>query len=282
MSDLPDWIRPVALPTLKQGKRVLAVEGDNDKDVYVAWLKKLTPRGTIFSDKLVVVDAGDRGKVLQGLIWYQDLSAPPPGELFGLVDRDEWDAATVNAKRADIPRLLVNESRHCLENYFIDPSDVVAALRSHDAKFYEPHIAAIRAAIEAQRAVWADHWALWVTMCRVSRRLSEELFPGHFHDQVPLPADPDIQARLQVWASVVEAGAVFEAFRQERHAARARTATEQYRGCIHGKRFFSQIVVQSALHPLGHHDAKNWILKLDKWMPAVPADLQPILEPLLR
>ena len=41
MSGAPDWMTPQALPTLKQGKNVLAVEGDDDKDVYKAWLQKL-------------------------------------------------------------------------------------------------------------------------------------------------------------------------------------------------------------------------------------------------
>ena len=281
MSDVPDWMRPVALPTLKQGKRVLVVEGDDDKDVYIAWLKQLTPRGTIFSDRLVVVDAGSRDQVLQGLLWYRDVASPPPGQLFGLVDRDEWDAPTLSAKRAEIPRLLVNESRHCVESYFIDPAEIEAALLEKDRTLYGPSIPAIRTAIDRERLAWVDHWALWVTMCRVSRRLSEELFPGRFHDHVPLPADPDVEQRLRDWASIVEAGTIFESFRQERGAARAGTETEQFHGCIHAKKFFTRIVVPNALHSLGRHDAKNWMLKLAKWMPVVPGDLQPILQPLL-
>ena len=31
MSGAPDWMTPQALPTLKQGKNVLAVEGDDDR-----------------------------------------------------------------------------------------------------------------------------------------------------------------------------------------------------------------------------------------------------------
>jgi hypothetical protein len=281
MSDVPDWMRPVALPTLTQGKRVLAVEGDDDKDVYSAWLRKLTPRGTMFSDKLVVVDAGDKVKVLQGLIWYRDLPNPPSGELYGLVDRDEWDATTVSAKLADIPRLLVNLSRHCLESYFIDPSEIGSALRAKSQVQYATHIPAIRAAIDPYRLAWVDHWALWVTMCRVSRRLMEESFPGHYHDQIPLPEDDAIEERLRGWASVVEARAVFEAFRNERSRARTMSTSEQLHGCVHAKSFFSRIVVQDALHPCGGHNAKNWMLKLSKWMPAVPQDLLPILQPLL-
>ena len=247
MSTLPDWMRDVAVPTLKTGKRVLAVEGDDDKKVYRSWLEKLAPRGPSFTDRLVIVDAGGRDQVLQGLIWYRDLATPPSGELFGLVDRDEWDAEAVAAKQAAIPRLLVNERRHCVESYFIDPSQIEAALLAKNDALYRPHIPAIRGVIESECEAWVDHWALWVTMCRVSRRLSEELFPGHFHDQVPLPNDAEIEDRLQAWAGIVDAGATIEAFRQVRDAARARPAAEQFRGCIHAKKFLTRVVVPNTL-----------------------------------
>ena len=70
MSEAPDWMTPQALPTLKQGKNVLAVEGDDDKDVYKAWLQKLLARGTVLSDTVVIVDAGSKDAVLEGLGWY--------------------------------------------------------------------------------------------------------------------------------------------------------------------------------------------------------------------
>ncbi len=57
MSEAPDWMTPQALPTLKQGKNVLAVEGDDDKDVYKAWLQKLLARGTILDARPREVDA---------------------------------------------------------------------------------------------------------------------------------------------------------------------------------------------------------------------------------
>jgi hypothetical protein len=281
MSEVPDWMAPLALPTLKQGKRVLAVEGDDDKDVYTAWLKKLSAPGTIVTDKLLVVEAGDKGKVLQGLAWYGSLTTPPPGELFGLVDRDEWDWATVKEKLAQVPRLLINPGRHCLESYFVEPTEIESALRAKDSTRYGPHIAPILAQLEGQRAAWVDHWSLWVTMCRVSRRMTEESFPGFFHEHLPLPDDTAIQEQLAVWANLVEPGAVFLEFERERGAARAKPSAEQFRGCIHAKRFYRSVVVQELLHPLGAHDARNWMLKLAKWMPAVPIDLRGFLQPLL-
>jgi hypothetical protein len=89
MTSPPDWIRKQVLPILHQGKNVLAVEGDDDKDVYTAWLKKLVPPGAIISDKLVIVSAGDKMKVLNALEWQRSRPQPVSPEIYGLVDRDE-------------------------------------------------------------------------------------------------------------------------------------------------------------------------------------------------
>jgi hypothetical protein len=86
MNDMPDWMKSVAWPTLIQGKKVLAVEGDDDRAVYKAWLEKLTQPGTIFSDRVVLVDAGNKIDVLQGLTWFRDLATKPLGTIYGLVE----------------------------------------------------------------------------------------------------------------------------------------------------------------------------------------------------
>ena len=139
MTSPPDWIRRQVLPILHQGKNVLAVEGDDDKDVYTAWLKKLTPCGAIISDKVVIVSAGDKMKVLNALEWQRSEPRPVSPEIYGLVDRDEWDAATIAVQCAADPRLLVNPSRHCLESYFVDPQEIEAGCWRRTANSTGPH-----------------------------------------------------------------------------------------------------------------------------------------------
>jgi len=250
MSDMPDWMKTVAWPTLRQGKRVLAVEGDDDKVVYSAWLKKLTRPGTIVSDKLVVVVAGDKHKVLRGLIWFRDLANPPPGTLYGLVDRDEWDAGTIATETAGNPQLLVNPERHCLESYLSDPSEIAAALRAKDATQYASNIQRFDTHLRAQLSDWVDHWSLWVTTCRVSRQLADEAFPGLFHDQLPIPDDAAIEARLNSWAGVVDPGVVLAAFQHQRSEARLKAPSDQFRGCVRAKKFYPRIVVGEALQAI--------------------------------
>jgi hypothetical protein len=281
MTSPPDWIRRQFLPILHQGKRVLAVEGDDDKDVYMTWLKKVTPRGTIVSDKIVIVTAGDKTKVLEALDW-QGAETQAEPKLYGLVDRDEWDSDTITARLGAYPQLLVNPRRHCLESYFSDPSEIEAALMEKDRQLYGPRIAALRAHIESHRANWVDHWSLWVTMSRVCRRLGEESFPGFFHEQYLLPRDSEIRSRLKVWGAVVSARAVFDAFIQERARARGESASDQLRSCVYAKKFYPIVVVQGGLNPLGPSDGRSWMLKLAKWSPTVPPDLAPLLRPLLQ
>jgi hypothetical protein len=281
MTSPPDWVRKQVLPILHQGKRVLAVEGDDDRDVYTAWLKQVASRGTIFSDRLVIVAAGDKMKVLQALEW-QGAQPQAASKLYGLVDRDEWDLTTIAEYGANYPALLINPTRHCLESYFTDPDEIEPALLAKDRQFYGPQIPALRERIESCRAAWVDHWSLWVTISRVCRKLGAESFPGFFHDQYVLPRDAAIKARLKAWAGVVDSRAVFETFVGDRARARAESPSLQLRSCVYAKKFYPIVVVQGGLNHLGPSDARSWMLKLAKWGPTVPPDLAPILRGLLR
>jgi hypothetical protein len=281
MTSPPDWVREQVLPILHQGKRVLAVEGGDDKDVYTHWLRNLVPPGAIVSDRVVIVVAGDKMKVLEALKW-QRAQAPPTPRLYGLIDRDEWDAATIAAQCAACPNLLVNPDRHCLESYFTDPLEIEAALLAKDARSYGPRIAALRDHIERHRANWVDHWSLWVTMSRVCRKLGEGSFPGFFHDQYVLPRDAEIKSRLRVWSGALSSRAVFQAFDHERTRARSESASNQLRSCVYAKKFYPMVVVQGALNPLGPADGRNWMLRLAKWSPAVPSDLAALLRSVLQ
>src|SRR5260221_10376434 len=110
---------PKPVPTVQgylaavPGKRILLVEGPNDKAIYSAWLKKLA-HPNLFSAKVVVEDVGGKPSVIKALEWFRDHGGNP-ARLFGLVDRDEWDAATIVARTAALPQLLVIPGRDSLE-----------------------------------------------------------------------------------------------------------------------------------------------------------------------
>ena len=277
----PDWVRKQILPILHQGKTVLAVEGDDDKDVYTAWLKKVASRGTIFSDRLVIVAAGDKMRVLQALEW-QGAQPQAASKLYGLVDRDEWDPSTIAEYAASYPELLINPARHCLESYFTDPDEIEPALLAKDRQLYGPQIPVLRERIESCRDAWVDHWSLWVTISRVCRKLVRSPFRDSSTISTCFPVTPRsrpgsrrglvpwIRAPSSRHSSGIE------------HGCAAESPSLQLRSCVYAKRFYPIVVVQGGLNHLGPSDARSWMLKLAKWGPTVPPDLAAILKGLLR
>jgi hypothetical protein len=161
-----------------------------------------------------------------------------------------------------------------------DPSEIESALRAKNASRYASFFHSLHTILHSQVQDWVGHWSLWVTTCCVSRRLTDELFPGFFHHLIPLPDDTEIESRLKAWA--VNPSVVLAAYQQQRSEARLKPPAEQLRGCVHAKMLYRQIVVGKALQSIDHVDARLWMSKLAKWMTDVPADLAPMLQLLLQ
>ena len=78
--------------------------------------------------KVDLISLGGKNEVLNTLAWFRD-SEDNPADLFGLVDRDEWDGATIASQIQDLPQLRINPNRHSLESYFCDPREMRPASR---------------------------------------------------------------------------------------------------------------------------------------------------------
>jgi hypothetical protein len=276
----PDWIVNRADPVLGIGKRVLAVEGVRDVQIYSGWLQKLAPDGIIADSKVVVVETGGKGPLIDGLKWYRDYGGNP-AEVFGLRDRDEWDAAKIASESLRLPQLRVNANRHCLESYFCDPDEIQAAFLAHDGAKFSPHLVKLQADIRAPLLDWVDHWSLWTTTNRINAEMRGAKFPNLFHHQYKLPPDAEIQQRLTDWSAIVEPIGVFGQFNTLRTATRLRPPNEQFHSCVHAKKFFPVVVYEKALRPLDAQDWNEWMQVLATWMPTVPLDIGAILHPLL-
>lgn len=262
------------------GKRVLLVEGPNDKVVYSAWLKKLA-YPSLFSAKVVVEDVGGKQSVLNTLEWFQDHGGNP-GRLFGLVDRDEWDVAVLAAMTAALPQLRVAPDRDSLESVFCDPDELQPSLQAENAA-YVPQLPAFRAHLQGALATRVDHWSLFMTTERLKERMSAALYPGAFHSALPIPPDADIESLFQKWAGLVAHPQTFNAFLALRAQAQAAAAGVQFRSHICAKRFFEEIVhpAPNGLQRFRVKSVAAWRLDLAENAPAVPADIAAILQPLL-
>lgn len=267
-------------------KKVLIVEGPSDRAVYGKWLKRLAAPG-LYSAHVEVVDGrgkgagGGKSAVLAALQWLRDHEGDPQ-RVFGLVDRDEWDDATIQRKLADLSQLRVNARRHSLESYFCDPGELEPALLAINAT-WGSQTAALQEQIEVQRADYVVHWALLTTTERIKIRMVEEGYPGHFVETVPVPSDGAIQEQFQRWAGVLNHESVFQAFNSLRRTARAVPADQAYRSHIWAKRFFRKVVYAAphGLQAIHNKSPDDWMVDLAEWAPQVPLDLVSILEPLL-
>jgi hypothetical protein len=244
---------------------VLFVEGKDDLAVYAKWLTKIDP---LYGHQLELVATNGRNDLDTSLA---DLGHP--AEAFALRDRDEWDTARIAASRAASPGLLVNDIRHCIESYFCDPNEVIPALLAQDAAKYGSADAALRGALGTPLADWVDHWAMWTVAMQLQSDMVSAGYASFYHDQLPLPPDPDIQARLQSWAGLANDTVVWTSFSTLRAVGRVRPVSEKHRSCVHGKKYWEKVVLP-ALRAV--ENRPDWLIDLADWSP-VPSDLDPLL-----
>ena len=281
--DVPKWIVDKVQPRLDAGvPRILAVEGPDDVKIYATWLERLAvPTGQPFSSQVDLVDAGSKRTLLKGLRWLRDYGGDPQ-TVFGLADRDEWEPATIQAMTQELPRLRVNEKRHCLESYFSDPEETIATLVHKDAGKYRQHVPDFQRAISRERKDWVCHWCLWVTLQRVAVQLSQDgEFPDVFHGQHPLPSDNTIKQRLRAWSAVIDTKTVFTQFNTLRSASLRLPHKRQFRERVYAKDFYPQVVRPQLMKVDGAIKADDWMISLAEWSPEVPEDIRTILEPLV-
>ncbi len=277
---------PKPIPALQRillgfpGKHLLLVEGPNDKAVYEAWLKKLAHPHQ-FAAKVVVEKVDGKRAVLSSLEWFRNHGGNP-GNLFGLVDRDEWDAATVAAQTAALPQLRIVAGRDCLESYFADPDELEPSLQAENPAF-AVQFPAFRTHLQSNLLDRVAHWALFTTTEHLKERMAAAVYPGAFHATVPIPSDADIQNRFQVWAALVAHPQLFDEFDRLRSQALGAAATVQYRSHVSGKRFFEEVVhpAPEGLQRFRQKSDVTWRLDLAENAPHVPADIAGILQPLL-
>lgn len=251
-------------------KRVLFVEGPGDEQVYSRWLARLDP---LYTAKVELVKTGGRDLGIQAI---KELAAEP--NVYALLDRDEWDGPRTMAVTAIAPRLLVNQGRHCLENYFCAPQDIAAILNHHDSPKYSPALPAFATALDAVRNAWIDHWAMWTTAMRLQVDMMSEGCSKYFHKIVPLPSDADIKARIATWSAVVDKDKIFAEFDSLRKHGQSLPSEGQFRSCIWGKKFFPEIVLP-ALRTI--ESRNDWLIDLASWCPAPPIDVEGYLKTVL-
>jgi hypothetical protein len=277
MSQPPEYVRTIQRIRDASQKNTLVLEGRFDLDVCQIWLARIAGTLVAALGKLDLIGLGGKLEVLNALAWFRDQGGNP-GNLFGLVDRDEWDAATISSRTTSLPQLRVNPQRHSLESYFCDPAEIRPVLGAQTPALDRTRLNSLVSQMRKALSDRVDHWCLFTVTERVKNRMSEAQFPGIFHDQYVLPFDREVKKRLKTWASIVKAEAIFAEFVQLRSESRTRPASERFRACVWAKPFYEQVVYggPSGLQSLRNTSSHTWMLDLATNM-KVPDDLVSIL-----
>ncbi|WP_437678883.1 hypothetical protein [Sorangium sp. So ce131] len=219
------WDRILEL-SIKARKRLLLVEGDDDKSVIEQLLESVDQ---LWVSRVYVGVAGDRDKVLRKLEKNPDW--------YGLVDRDVWDDEDIARKRAALPNLEVTEG-WCLENHFCDPGALESALSLSAG--------AVQAVLDAELDGWLGYGAIWWTLQRLREGFSAVLPPsdlGHPQKDPCLPWRDEgaFLERLRPYGDrlrTMDVDRVVREIRARKTALDALAAGERLAKGVHGKRFF--------------------------------------------
>ena len=130
----------------------------------------------VYSAKVEIQAVGGKREVLKVLEWFRDHGGNP-GNLFGLVDRDEWSSAIISLQTSTLTQLRVVASRDCLESYFADPDELEPSLLAENVA-YTADVSDFRSLLETELPAFVDHWALFSTTERLKERLTSAELSG--------------------------------------------------------------------------------------------------------
>lgn len=234
----------------------LAVEGKNDEIIIQRFLDMGGKSGhwQSWDARLVVKQVEGKANV------FAEIEKNEP-RIWGLIDRDAYSSTQIDDLQAKYPRLLVLP-RWTIENYFIVPDELALLFPN------------IQPSIEAHRANWVKHGALWHVL--QEQGVFEEDYPRKLFD-VPIRNDDEIHALLHRWRNQIDPDKVLTTYSETRQQFSINN-DKDYTQHIHGKTFFGAIVkplIDSHIKPnLSKDKLKE---KLVEQFRDCPADLVPIL-----
>ena len=242
-------------------RRVLIIEGTEDEAFVTALLDQLAP--SQWESKWTIGVAGKKAHVLKIL-------AKEPSWI-GLVDRDEWTDHAVAQATTQHSNLKVLP-RFCMENYFIEPDEIWAALPANKQAELGTKEAELKNALASKRSEWLRHGVLWHTVNPLWEGLRSLGFKEKLLELEAAQDDAAIKATLSEWHDHLEPNQIIEQFQTYLTEALTTSPEDQYRKWIHGKRYFREQIVPSLNKYLDSRNANEWLKDLRRTMP-LPADM---------
>lgn len=259
-----DWhINNIFESKVKNGQRVLIVEGKTDEAVFLQLLKKIDPQ---WETKWVLAEVGGKRNVVEIL--------SKQTTWLGIVDRDEWDNAQLNQRQQQLPNLLVLP-RFCIENYVVVPSELWHCLpQKQKAKLpdeREAAILSIATPITENLERWVQFGARWAIINPLWDELRLLGFNRDLLDPEQIVDEQVFRAQCASWHGHLEPQGLWQRYQDKLTEIQAQPVDEQLRSIVHGKKFFKAIVTPAFRQLFAIQSAIS-VEDLFREMP-VPADL---------
>ena len=251
-----------------QDKQLFLVEGSDDATAYSILFQRFAAED--WEQRWALAPAGNKRQL-------GELLALEPGWL-GLVDRDEWDPATVDQNTSDHPNLLVLP-RFCLENYLIDPAELWQAIPAARQAKLDDGERTLSAELIGDLPQYRRHAALWAVVTPLWSGLRARGFKEAlaFADSLAnAQDDATIQRILGDWDALLDPQRIFADFQACLSRIEAAPQQQQLHHWIHGKVYWTQVVNPAMNRLFGQMSATERRTKILNRLPR-PADLNPIL-----
>jgi hypothetical protein len=247
------------------------VEGERDKQVIEAFLKagESSRRWANWVSRLDVVIMGGIKSLLDTL--------EKQASYFGLIDRDWRSESEISALETKFAGRLAILPRVMIDNYFIWPQELALYLR--DKGLTETRL---NQEIRPYLYDWIQHGALSQT---IHERGGHDFCRGTDGYPRVLLRSPvnsaEIRQYLEDFQHQLDPENVLNQTQNRSHQWQQLSDYEQYALCLDGKAFFNQVILKTLNTTLGQSNDKTWLRRLLLSTPDCPADLIPILAPLV-
>lgn len=260
MAKVNDLIKKAEAEIGNTKRRVLLVEGEDDRQAIEAFLNK---KNSQWANHWIVFPSGKKSNVLDILQSRTDW--------LGLVDRDEWTNSTIFNAQQTMPNLQVLP-RFCIDNYLINPSELWSALPTKQQQKFTAGYTQFEQSIMVLFSDWLVHGVLWSVINPMWEGLRTLGFKESLLDVQAANDRLLIESKLQEWHDYLEPSEILNMFDMRLKFAQNRSTYEQFAIWIHGKKFYQEVIDDVLNQSLGQLNSKLRKKKIFEHLP-VPDDL---------
>lgn len=241
-------------------KRILLVEGDDDKQALEVLLDRVNPDWT---QAWAVACAGNKNQVLA-------IAKKVPTWL-ALVDKDEWTAQQIEAAQGESGNLHVLP-RFCMESYLVDPAELWLALGPQQQAKIANGVQGLAAHLLADLQSWKRHAACWQVINPLWTKLRALGFKEDILRTKNFPDDAELVATLEKWDRLIDAPDILADIKAALAEIDSQSDADFLHRCLYAKNFFPEVVCPGLNQLLGQRSQAELRKDIFTKMP-LPPDL---------